>query len=116
MTDGSRQPVPGPSNLLNETGLAARSFAVELLARGSLKDAMIYADPRFVDRVLRLELRFGRKWMGSQVCDGGPGFNWRKARLRQCEVESESGRGLTHFSFMPSRFGSIVAGTRSRCG
>lgn len=85
-------------NLLNEAGLAAKSFAVELLARESLNNAVIHVDRNVVDTAIRLELRVGRKWIRLQVGDGGAGFNWRKARRRQCEVEAESGRGLALFA------------------
>lgn len=83
---------------LSEVGLPARSFAVELLARESLNNAVTHVNRSDVDKKIRLELRVGRKWMRLQVADEGPGFDWRKARRRHHELDSESGRGLALFS------------------
>ena len=83
---------------LKQAGLAAKCFAVELLARESLNNAVIHANRGYVDKAIRLELRVGRKWIRLQVTDAGPGFDWRKARRRRCELDSESGRGLTLFT------------------
>lgn len=82
-------------NLLNEAGLASSSFAVELLVRECLNNAVIHVNRRFADKTIRFGLQVGWKWIRLQVDDDGPGFDWRKARRRHCEVESESGRGLT---------------------
>jgi anti-sigma regulatory factor (Ser/Thr protein kinase) len=82
-------------NWLDEEGLAATSFALELLARESLNNAVIHVNRSFADRTIRLELHVGRKWIRLQVADEGPGFDWRMARRRQCRLNSESGRGLT---------------------
>jgi len=83
---------------MNEAGLAARSFAVELLARESLNNAVTHVNRSFADKTIRLELHVGRKWIRLKVADNGPGFDWRKARLGRCGLESESGRGLTLFT------------------
>ncbi len=79
---------------LHEEGLAARSFAVELLARESLNNAVIHVNRSLADKTIRLELHVGRKWIRLLVADEGPGFDWRKARRRNCGLEAESGRGL----------------------
>jgi anti-sigma regulatory factor (Ser/Thr protein kinase) len=78
--------------------LEARSFAVELLARESLNNAVIHVDRGFVDKTIRLELHVGRKWIRLQVADDGPGFEWRKARRKHCGLDSESGRGLAIYA------------------
>jgi serine/threonine-protein kinase RsbW len=83
---------------LNEAGLAAKCFAVELLARESLNNALIHGNHRYADKEIRMELRVGRKWIRLQVSDEGPGFNWRKGRHRRCELEAESGRGMALFA------------------
>ncbi len=82
-------------NWLNEEGLSATSFAVELLARESLNNAVIHVNRSLDDKTIRLELHVGRKWIRLLVGDEGPGFDWRKARRNHCGLESESGRGLT---------------------
>ncbi len=71
------------------------SFAVELLARESLNNAVTHVNRSFADKKMRLDLRVGRKWVRLQVADEGPGFDWREARRRHCRLDSESGRGLT---------------------
>lgn len=78
--------------------MSAKSFAVELLARESLNNAVTHVDRSVVDRAIRLELNVGRKWIRLQVADEGPGFDWRKARRRECQVGAESGRGLALFA------------------
>jgi len=83
---------------LQEAGLTAECFAVELLARESLNNAVTHGNRSHADKTVWLELRVGRKWIRLQVSDEGPGFNWRKARHRRCELESESGRGMALFA------------------
>jgi anti-sigma regulatory factor (Ser/Thr protein kinase) len=80
---------------LKEAGLARRSFAVELLARESLNNAVIHVNRSFADKTISVELLVGRKWIRLKVADEGPGFDWRTARRKCCRLESDSGRGLT---------------------
>ena len=83
---------------LNQAGLTTECFAVELLARESLNNAVIHGNAGYADRAIRLELCVGRKWIRLRVTDEGPGFDWRKARRRRSELEAESGRGLALFT------------------
>ncbi len=83
---------------LKQGALMAECFAVELLARESLNNAVTHANRGNVDGRIRLELRAGRKWIRLQVTDTGPGFGWRKARRKRYEFDSESGRGLALFA------------------
>jgi anti-sigma regulatory factor (Ser/Thr protein kinase) len=83
-------------SLLEENGLAAVCFPVELLAREFLKNAIVHGNGRDDRKKVALKLHIGRKWIHLQVIDEGPGFNWRKARRAPPPHNTAvSGRGLS---------------------
>ncbi len=86
-----------------QAGLAENGFALELLARESLNNAVTHVSRRHADETISLELCVGRRWIRLQVTDEGPGFNWRRTRHRRCELDAVSGRGLELFAFYAER-------------
>jgi serine/threonine-protein kinase RsbW len=72
----------------------ADAFAVELLLREALNNAVLHgcgADPtRSVECALRLDGRH----LAAVVCDGGAGFNWREALRGSTRTDESSGRGV----------------------
>lgn len=88
---------------LTEMGLSSQLFAVEMLLRESLNNALIHGNGSDGAKTIRAELRIGRKWMVVRVADEGPGFNSRKARKNAPGPEATSGRGLTIYSLFAHR-------------
>lgn len=81
-------------SFLQTNAHAADSFAVELLAREALNNALLHGHQAQADKQARLSLRLGRRWLRLQITDAGAGFNWRAARLREAAPTDISGRGL----------------------
>lgn len=81
-------------NLLNEKDFQRAGFAVELLARECLNNAVFHGNQNNADCCIWLRLWVGRKWIRLQVTDEGPGFAWRKARRNKLDPSAASGRGL----------------------
>jgi anti-sigma regulatory factor (Ser/Thr protein kinase) len=72
----------------------AQAFAIDLLLREFLNNAIIHGNRRIARRKVRAGVRIGRKWMVLQIRDEGPGFDWRAAAQRIPEESATSGRGL----------------------
>lgn len=89
--------------LLRDSGLAAESFAVELLARESLNNAVIHGNRRNPAKRVACELRIGRVWIRLAVADQGPGFDWAAMRRARREDSAESGRGLPIYALYAAR-------------
>jgi serine/threonine-protein kinase RsbW len=79
---------------MQEAGLPETCFAVELLTRECLFNAIIHGNRNAADKSVDLTLSLGRKWIRLRVCDQGPGFAWRKARRASFDTLIPSGRGL----------------------
>jgi serine/threonine-protein kinase RsbW len=80
--------------LLQDSGLRRPCFAVELLARECLNNAVLHGNRCNTGKSIVLRLWVGREWIRLQVSDEGPGFPWRKARKNQADTSASSGRGL----------------------
>jgi serine/threonine-protein kinase RsbW len=90
-------------SLLEDNGLAAACFPVELVAREWLNNAIVHGNRLDVDKKVALNLLIGRKWIYLQIIDEGPGFNWRKARRAPLPDDTViGGRGLP-ISFLYAR-------------
>jgi serine/threonine-protein kinase RsbW len=82
-------------SLLEDNGLEAACFPVELVAREWLNNAIIHGNRRDAGKKVALNLQIGRKWIYLQIIDEGPGFNWRKARGAPLPDDTViGGRGL----------------------
>ena len=92
-------------SLLMETGTlnSQARFALELLAREALSNAVrhgCYDDAR--KRVF-FECRLGSLCITLKVTDEGPGFDWRAGLLRPADDEAAGGRGLSLFQLYASK-------------
>ena len=74
--------------------MAADSFAVELIAREFLNNAVLHGNQNQASKKATLSLRLGRRWMRLQIADEGAGYNWREARRTVADPAATSGRGL----------------------
>ena len=63
--------------LLEATDPGEVGFAVELLARECLTNAVVHGNRNHADKSIRLRLWLGRKWICLEVSDEGPGFTGR---------------------------------------
>ena len=80
---------------LTANDMAADCFAVELIARECLNNAILHGNRRQADKKASLSLRLGRRWLRLQIADEGPGFNWRKARRTAADLTATHGRGIS---------------------
>jgi anti-sigma regulatory factor (Ser/Thr protein kinase) len=89
--------------LLQKKDLCPVCFAVELLMRESLNNAILHGNESDPAKLVTLRLWVGREWIRLQVCDQGTGFNWHKARPRGLDLTSTSGRGLHLYTLYADR-------------
>jgi len=99
-------------SLLQEGGLPYLCFAVELLARECLANAVVHGNRNAADKSIDLRLDVGRKWVRLEVCDEGPGFAWREARQKTPCTTSCSGRGLQLYALYAERVQFNRSGNR----
>ena len=90
-------------NTLQANDLSQHSFAVELLARECLSNAVIHGNENDDDKSIVLRLDLGREWIRLQVRDEGPGFRWRQGRKKQLNTSVPSGRGLHLYGLYAQR-------------
>jgi serine/threonine-protein kinase RsbW len=88
---------------LGSHGLAHQCFAVELLAREALANAVLHGNRQAVDKVVELRFSVGRKWIRLEVTDQGPGFRSRRELGRKRDNAACSGRGLELYSLYAER-------------
>jgi serine/threonine-protein kinase RsbW len=93
-------------------GLEANGFALELLARECLNNAVLHGGREQANRTASLALRVGRRWLRLQVAHEGAGFNWRLARREVPEVSATSGRGMAISACYADRVGFNQRGNR----
>jgi serine/threonine-protein kinase RsbW len=76
-------------------GLQKHCFALELLLRESLNNAVLHGSNANPAKRVACAVRLGSKWMEIRVEDQGPGFAWRKAIRRRPKSNDCHGRGLS---------------------
>jgi serine/threonine-protein kinase RsbW len=89
--------------LLQKKGLSRYCFAVELLARECLNNAVLHGNRNDADKSVSFRLWIGREWIRLQVTDEGPGFDWRKANQNRSGTTASSGRGLPLYALYAER-------------
>jgi serine/threonine-protein kinase RsbW len=90
---------------LQASGRAADFFAVELLAREALNNAILHGNRSQARKTTCLTLRLGRRWLRLQIADEGPGFDWRSARRSVTDTSATHGRGLAIGALYADRVG-----------
>lgn len=89
--------------LLSDKDLDEARFAIELLARESLCNAVIHGNRCDVNRRAAFEIRVGQTWVRLQVTDEGDGFAWQKRiDASPCDYET-SGRGIALYAMYAER-------------
>ena len=79
---------------LHENDLEEEWFAMTMLLRESLNNAVVHGCCEDSDMCIHCELRLGRKWLSILVDDGGPGYDWANRRKQRACNEDVNGRGL----------------------
>lgn len=68
-------------------------FALSLLAREALNNAMIHGNRMAAEKKVRFTLLAREEGFDLEVEDDGPGFDWLKRMQASSRAEDESGRG-----------------------
>ncbi len=68
-------------------------FAISLLAREALNNAMIHGNGKEATREVLFELQADVEEIRLKVVDQGTGFDWRSQLNRKSDISEESGRG-----------------------
>jgi len=92
--------------------LAASAFAVELLARETLNNAVLHGNAGDEGKRVVFELHCGRKWIRLSVSDQGPGFNWKNRPQALPSDIADGGRGLPILALYAERLQFNRAGNR----
>ncbi len=99
--------------ILQQNGLTAVAFPVELSARECLNNAALHGNQRLATKRVGLDFRIGRKWIRLQVTDQGRGYNWRRARAAALSDGTKtSGRGLVICTLYAQRVAFNQRGNR----
>ncbi|MBP8815587.1 MAG: ATP-binding protein, partial [Desulfobulbus sp.] len=69
-------------------------FAVDLLLREFLNNAILHGNRLDASKLVQVEVRVGRRVIVLSVADEGPGFDWRSRRCHKSGATDTSGRGL----------------------
>jgi len=84
--------------LLEPHVMAEARFAIELLARESLCNAIIHGNRQTADKRVSLEIRVGRTWVRLRVTDEGIGFDWQRKSSTPHDARATSGRGMALYA------------------
>lgn len=68
-------------------------FAISLLAREALNNAMVHGNRREAEREVLFELQAEAEEIRMKIEDQGPGFDWRSQLNRKSDISEENGRG-----------------------
>jgi serine/threonine-protein kinase RsbW len=88
---------------LTGNDLSGLCFAVELLARECLSNAVIHGNRNNGDKTIVVSLDVGPEWIRLLVRDEGSGFPWRVARRKVPDNSVPSGRGLRLYELYAQR-------------
>lgn len=78
---------------LEERGGSEHLFALSLLAREALNNAMIHGNARSADKAVFFRLRVREGGVDLEIEDEGPGFPWAEHLQAISDVDAERGRG-----------------------
>lgn len=82
------------ADLLQQHGLSGHLFAVELVARELLNNAILHGNNLSPDTRVGFCMTIGRRWICLQVTDEGEGYDWRRIRRELPDPDATCGRGI----------------------
>ncbi len=98
---------------LQTMGLSGQNFAVQMLLREALVNAVIHGCERNPAMQVRCEFSIGPESLRICVEDDGPGFDWRSAlQFEPISDDLESGRGLLIYKFYAEQIEFNASGSR----
>jgi anti-sigma regulatory factor (Ser/Thr protein kinase)/ABC-type transporter Mla MlaB component len=80
--------------LLEKEGQSQQAFAVDLVLREFINNAILHGNRHDISKMVRIVVRVGRTWIVIRVTDEGAGFDWRARMLAKPDETDTSGRGL----------------------
>ena len=80
--------------LLSAEGLDSHAFAVDLLLREFINNAIMHGNRCDPEKHVHVAMRIGRTWITLRIADEGRGFAWRGMRRTPPDGAATSGRGL----------------------
>lgn len=84
----------GIRRFMLRSGVADLCFAIELLARECLNNAVVHANNSKADKSVDVTVSIAERWVRLEVQDEGSGFAWQKAYKKELDTIECSGRGL----------------------
>ena len=99
-------------DLLEANGLTDRVFAVDLLLREFVNNAILHGNHSDASKFVQVEVRIGWKVIALSVADEGQGFDWRSRQCRISGSTDTSGRGLEIGRLYANRIRFNRAGNR----
>lgn len=99
-------------SVLDRQGQAGNAFAVDLLLREYMNNAILHGHHSDIRKRVQVELQVGRKWITLRISDEGPGFNWRAKKRNLPNDTDISGRGLAIGSLYAQRIRYNHAGNQ----
>lgn len=99
-------------DLLIRRDAANKLFAIDLLLREALTNAIGHGNRSDPQKLVTIELRIGRKWIRMRVSDEGPGFSWRSASTLPPADTEVSCRGLAIGALYAQRVRFNTAGNQ----
>jgi len=99
---------------LIEVGLGTDNFPVAMLLRESLNNSMLHGCGSDPNRLIRCDLRRGRKWLHITVEDDGPGFDWSSRLECRAGIDECHGRGLEIYRLYADEINFNRRGNRVR--
>jgi serine/threonine-protein kinase RsbW len=98
---------------LQELNLDEHNFAVQILLREALNNAVIHGCDSDPTRQVRCELSIDGDWLRISVEDDGPGFDWAAVLQRkQASQDQECGRGLLVYQYYADQIDFNLSGSR----
>jgi serine/threonine-protein kinase RsbW len=89
--------------MLGKEGLAPHRFAVSLLLREALTNAVVHGNRQDPAKSVRVEVFCGRRWITLRVRDQGRGFDWKSRERCRPEETEIGGRGLSIYHLFAER-------------
>ena len=89
--------------LLQNNTVRQVCFAVELLARECVNNAVIHGNRNNANKAVTVRLWVGREWIRLQVGDEGSGFAWRQTCRKRLDATATYGRGLQLYGLYAER-------------
>ena len=82
------------NRLLDELELTWLSFDLGLLIREALANAIKHGSGKDAEKKVQFQFIVGSDEIIIEVEDSGDGFDWRTTKLKEADLDSQSGRGL----------------------